>query len=48
MVSESILVVKDGKIVEQGTHKSLISKKGYYYMLYTKQFEEEKTLEVLK
>ncbi len=46
--ADIILVVKDGKIVEQGTHKSLISKKGYYYMLYTKQFEEEKTLEVLK
>ncbi|MDF2950027.1 MAG: hypothetical protein K0R07_2074, partial [Sedimentibacter sp.] len=37
-----------GKIVEQGTHKSLIESKGYYYTLYTKQFEEEKTLEVLK
>jgi ATP-binding cassette subfamily B protein len=46
--ADIILVVKDGKIVEQGTHKSLILKKGYYYMLYTKQFEEEKTLEVLK
>lgn len=46
--ADIILVVKDGKIVEQGTHKTLISKKGYYYMLYTKQFEEEKTLEVLK
>ncbi|MBP1926547.1 ATP-binding cassette subfamily B protein [Sedimentibacter acidaminivorans] len=46
--ADIILVVKDGKIVEQGTHKSLISKRGYYYMLYTKQFEEEKTLEVLK
>lgn len=46
--ADIILVVKNGKIVEQGTHKSLIAKKGYYYKLYTKQFEEEKTLEVLK
>lgn len=46
--ADIILVVKDGIIVEQGTHKSLISQKGYYYTLYTKQFEEEKTLEVLK
>lgn len=46
--ADLILVVKDGKIVEQGTHRSLIELKGYYYTLYTKQFEEEKTLEVLK
>ncbi len=46
--ADIILVVRDGKIVEQGTHKSLIESKGYYYTLYTKQFEEEKTLEVLK
>lgn len=46
--ADIILVVKDGKIVEQGTHKSLIESNGYYYTLYTKQFEEEKTLEVLK
>ena len=46
--ADIILVVKDGIIVEQGTHKSLIAQKGYYYKLYTKQFEEEKTLEVLK
>ncbi len=46
--ADIILVVKDGKIIEQGTHKSLINSKGYYYILYTKQFEEEQTLEVLK
>jgi ATP-binding cassette subfamily B protein len=46
--ADIILVVKDGKIVEQGTHKSLIESRGYYYTLYTKQFEEEKILEVLK
>jgi len=46
--ADIILVVKDGKIVEQGTHDNLIKAKGYYYTLYTKQFEEEQTLEVLK
>lgn len=46
--ADLILVVKDGLIVEYGNHKELIKKKGYYYTLYTKQFEEEKTLEILK
>lgn len=46
--ADVILVVRDGKIVEQGTHHELMVKKGYYYMLYTKQFEDEKTKEVLK
>ncbi len=39
--ADIILVVKDGKIIEQGTHKDLIAKKGEYYKLYTKQFNEE-------
>lgn len=46
--SDIILVVKDGKIIEQGNHRDLIEKKGYYYSLYTRQYEEEKTMEVLK
>ncbi len=39
--ADVILVVKDGKIVEQGTHNELIAKKGTYYNLYTRQFQEE-------
>ena len=39
--ADVILVVKDGKIIEQGSHKELIAKKGAYYSLYTKQFQEE-------
>lgn len=39
--ADIILVVKDGKVIEQGTHKDLIAKKGEYYKLYTKQFNEE-------
>jgi ATP-binding cassette subfamily B protein len=46
--ADIILVVNEGKIIEQGTHNELIAKRGHYYNLYTKQFEEEKTLEVLK
>ena len=46
--ADIILVVNNGKIIERGTHKELIAKKGHYYNLYTKQFEEERTLEVLQ
>ncbi len=45
--ADIILVVKEGKIIERGEHKELLRKKGYYYDLYTKQFEEEKTQERL-
>ncbi|MEE1334456.1 MAG: ABC transporter ATP-binding protein [Erysipelotrichaceae bacterium] len=36
--ADVILAVKDGKIVERGTHKQLMAEKGYYYELYTRQF----------
>ncbi len=39
--ADIILVVNAGKIVEQGTHEELIRKKGAYYRLYTRQFQEE-------
>lgn len=39
--ADVILVVKDGKIIEQGNHKELLANRGYYYDLYYKQFEEE-------
>ncbi len=41
--ADLILVVQDGKIVEQGTHRDLLKAKGYYYRLYTRQYEEEAT-----
>ena len=44
--ADLILVVKDGKIIEQGTHKELLKEKGYYYDLYSKQFEEEASMKV--
>lgn len=39
--ADLILVVKDGRIVEQGTHEELLRKGGYYHDLYSKQFQEE-------
>lgn len=45
--ADVILVVKDGKIIEQGTHKELLKKKGYYHDLYSKQFMEESAQRIL-
>ncbi len=39
--SDRILVIKQGKVAEQGTHKELMALRGYYYELYTNQFKEE-------
>ena len=36
--ADTILVVKDGTIIEQGNHDELINKKGFYYSLYHSQF----------
>lgn len=38
--ADLILVMKDGDIIEQGTHNSLIEKKGFYADLYNSQFEQ--------
>ena len=45
--ADLILVVKNGKIVEQGTHDALLAKKGYYHELYTRQYEDEATAKIL-
>ena len=37
--ADVILVMRDGHIVEQGNHESLLARKGFYYELYTSQFE---------
>ena len=39
MGADLILVMRDGKIIEQGNHKELLEKKGFYYNLYNSQFE---------
>ena len=36
--ADIILVMKDGKIIEQGKHESLLAQKGFYYNLYNSQF----------
>ncbi len=45
--ADLILVVRHGKIVEQGTHEELLAAGGYYHDLYTRQFEQEASEEVL-
>lgn len=36
--ADCILVMKEGRIIEQGTHDSLMKEKGFYYDLYQSQF----------
>ncbi|MBQ1232247.1 MAG: ABC transporter ATP-binding protein [Clostridia bacterium] len=45
--ADIILAVKDGKIIERGSHAELMAEKGYYYRLYTRQYEDEQTSIVL-
>jgi subfamily B ATP-binding cassette protein MsbA len=40
--ADKIIVMEDGKIVEQGNHKQLLDKKGYYSKLYNIQFAQKK------
>lgn len=37
--ADKILVMKDGNVIEQGSHSELISRGGFYYTLYNSQFE---------
>ena len=37
--ADVILVMKDGNVIEKGTHKELLSQKGFYSELYNSQFE---------
>lgn len=39
--ADLILVVQDGKIIEQGRHEELLRARGHYYNLYTRQYEDE-------
>jgi len=38
--ADTILVMKDGDIVEQGNHEELLDKGGFYAGLYNSQFDE--------
>ena len=39
--ADIILVVDNGQIVEKGRHEELLAKKGYYYRLWTRQYEDD-------
>ena len=40
--ADKILVLKDGQIIEQGNHQSLLADKEFYYELYNSQFSNKK------
>jgi ATP-binding cassette subfamily B protein len=39
--ADELLVLRDGEIIEQGTHKDLLAAKGFYFDLYMSQFRRE-------
>ena len=45
--ADMILVVKNGRIIEQGKHTELLKRHGYYYELYTRQYEDETAAKIL-
>lgn len=45
---DRILVIKKGKIEEDGSHSELMHRKGHYYSLYTRQLREQREREILE
>lgn len=45
--ADIILVMRDGEVVESGTHHELLTKKGYYFELYKNQFAEDMLNKIL-
>lgn len=43
--SDLILVLKDGDVIESGTHEELLERKGFYADLYNSQFEQASYVE---
>ncbi len=46
--ADRILVLSKGRVIEDGSHRDLIRKKGHYYTLYTNQFLEEREAVALR
>ena len=46
--ADRILVIQNGKIIEEGSHRKLLALKGYYYKLYMNQFMEEQETMILR
>ena len=42
--ADQVLVIDDGRIIERGTHDSLLAQRGFYYRLYMSQFARAETL----
>jgi ATP-binding cassette subfamily B protein len=40
--ADCIVVLDDGKVIEQGTHEELLEKRGFYYNMFTQQFERHR------
>ena len=43
--TNNIIVLKNGKIIQEGNHDQLINQKGYYKQLYNKQIIEKESIE---
>ncbi len=41
--ADLVLVIREGRIIERGTHEELLARQGFYYRLYRSQFREEIT-----
>jgi ATP-binding cassette subfamily B protein len=37
--ADQVLVVREGEIVERGTHQQLLDRRGFYHQLYVSQFK---------
>ena len=44
--ADQVLVLRDGEIIERGTHESLLAQRGFYHELYMNQFRRQETAPV--
>src|SRR5581483_5062146 len=45
--ADQVLALKDGTIIERGTHEELLAKRGFYYDLYMSQFRRDVDFEAV-